>query len=130
MRKETKVKKIDGCTDLALPSSKRNNSVGKCIFYFCDLFDATLTSPHYMAAKDRMNHELEGAWKEAVVTHLSVPSQHLLGETEETTETPQNSRCPRRDANKALLDYSSEALYTERSQRAVTQRDKFTLFVS
>jgi hypothetical protein len=75
--------KINCCTELPPPSSKRKNSVRKCIFYFYDLFNEALTSPHYMASKDKMNDELEGAWKETVVTHLSVLSQHLVGETEE-----------------------------------------------
>jgi hypothetical protein len=70
--------KINCCTELPPPSSKRKNSVGKCIFYFYGLFNEALTSPHYMASKDKMNEELE-----AGVTHLSVLLQHLLGETEE-----------------------------------------------
>jgi hypothetical protein len=32
--KENKMEKINDCTDLPPPSSKRKNSVGKCIFYF------------------------------------------------------------------------------------------------
>jgi hypothetical protein len=47
-----------------------------------------------------MNNELEGMWKEVIVTQFEVLSQHFPGETEESYED-------RQSGSKVFLRYSN-----------------------
>jgi hypothetical protein len=57
-----------------------------------------------------MTDELQKVLKGSGCVLVEVLSQHMPGGTEETTKLTEDSWCPGRDSNRALLEYVSRVL--------------------